>query len=327
MRRRKFIALVGGTAVAWPLGARAQQPGLPVIGYLSSASPERDAGRLQAFREGLSEAGYIEGRNVALEYRWAEEILDRLPVLAADLVRRQVAVIAPAGHVLGTLAVKAATTTIPVVFVTGVDPVAHGLVTSLNRSGTNLTGITTLGLELEPKRLELLHGVIPGATTIGALVNRKHPNAEAQSTALRTAASALGLRLHILDVETEHEFDVAFARLAQLQASGVVIVTDGLFISQSQRLAALAVRHAIPAIFQVRAFAAAGGLMSYGHDVLKMYRQAGTYVARILKGEMPRDLPVQQVTKVELIINLKSAKAMGLTVPPTLIARADEVIE
>jgi ABC-type uncharacterized transport system substrate-binding protein len=327
MRRRDFITLLGGATGAWPLVARAQQPAMPVIGYLSSASPQQDAGRLRAFRQGLSEAGYTEGQNVAFEYRWAEEKLDRLPALAADLVRRQVAVIAPAGHVLGTLAVKDATTTVPVVFVTGVDPVAFGLVASLNRPGSNLTGITTLGLELEAKRLELLHAVNPAANTIGALVNRIHPNVEAQSRALQTAARALGVRLHILDGGKEHDFDIAFARLAELQASGVVIVTDALFISKSEQLAALALRHAMPAIFQNRAFAVAGGLMSYGANLLEMYRQAGTYVGRILKGEKAGDLPVQQVTKVELIINLKSARAMALTVPLALLARADEVIE
>jgi putative ABC transport system substrate-binding protein len=287
----------------------------------------RDAGRLQAFRQGLREAGYIEGQNVALEYRWAEEKFDRLPAMAAELVRLQVAVIAPAGHVLGTFAAKAATTTVPVVFVTGVDPVALGLVASLSRPGGNLTGIANLGLELEPKRLELLHGAIPAATTIGVLVNRIHPDVEAQSRALEAAARALGLKVHMLHAGTEHDLDIAFARLAVLQASGVVIVTDAFFISQSEQLAALAVRYAMPAIFQYRAFTTAGGLMSYGPDLPGMYRQAGTYVGRILKGEKAGDLPVQQVTKVELIVNLKSARAMGLTIPGALLARVDEVIE
>src|SRR5262245_56616605 len=326
MRRREFITLLGGAA-AMPFLARAQQPALPVIGYLSSASPQQDAGRLRAFRQGLSEAGYAEGRNVAFEYRWAEENLDRLPALVADLVHRQVAVLAQAGHVLGAVAAKAATNTVPVVFVTGVDRVAQGLVTSLSQPGSNLTGITTLGLELEPKRLELLHSAIPAATTIGALVNPNHPNVEAQSRVLQGAARTMGLRLQILNDGTEHDFDIAFARLAELQAGGVVIATDGLFISHGERLAALAVRHAMPAIFQVRVFALAGGLMSYGPDFLEMYRQAGIYVGRILKGEKTGDLPIQQVTKVELIINLKSAKGMGLAIPSTLLARADEVIE
>ena len=327
MRRRDFITLLGGVAAAWPMAARAQQPAMPVIGYLSSASPDRDAGRLRAFRQGLSETGFIEGRNVAIEYRWADEQHDRLPALAADLVHQQVAVIAQAGHVLGVFAAKAATTTIPIVFVTGVDPVGLGLVASLSRPGVNLTGVTTLGIELEPKRLELLHGLIPAARTVGALVNRMHPIAEAQSSELQAAARGLGLKLQILDASTERDFDAVFARLVELQADGLVIATDGLFISQSEHLARLAVRHAMPAIFQLRAFAAAGGLMSYGGDFAEMYRQSGVYVGRILKGEKPVDLPVQQVTRVELVLNLKTAKALGLDVPPTLLVRADEVIE
>ena len=327
MRRRDFITLLGGVAAAWPMAARAQQPAMPVIGYLSSASPDRYAGRLRAFRQGLSETGFIEGRNVAIEYRWADEQHDRLPALAADLVHQQVAVIAQAGHVLGVFAAKAATTTIPIVFVTGVDPVGLGLVASLSRPGVNLTGVTTLGIELEPKRLELLHGLIPAARTVGALVNRMHPIAEAQSSELQAAARALGLKLQILDASTERDFDAVFARLVELQADGLVIATDGLFISQSEHLARLAVRHAMPAIFQLRTFAAAGGLMSYGGDFAEMYRQSGAYVGRILKGEKPVDLPVQQVTRVELVLNLKTAKALGLDVPPTLLVRADEVIE
>ena len=327
MRRRDFITLLGGVAAAWPMAARAQQPAMPVIGYLSSASPDRDAGRLRAFRQGLSETGFIEGRNVAIEYRWADEQHDRLPALAADLVHQQVAVIAQAGHVLGVFAAKAATTTIPIVFVTGVDPVGLGLVASLSRPGVNLTDVTTLGIELEPKRLELLHGLIPAARTVGALVNRMHPIAEAQSSELQAAARALGLKLQILDASTERDFDAVFARLVDLQADGLVIATDGLFISQSEHLARLAVRYAMPAIFQLRTFAAAGGLMSYGGDFAEMYRQSGAYVGRILKGEKPVDLPVQQVTRVELVLNLKTAKALGLDVPPTLLVRADEVIE
>ena len=327
VQRREFITLLGGAAAMWPLAAGAQQPAMPVIGYLSSASPDRDAGRLRAFRQGLSETGFIEGRNVAIKYRWADEQHDRLPALAADLVHQQVAIIAQAGHVLGVFAAKAATTTIPIVFVTGVDPVGLGLVASLSRPGVNLTGVTTLGIELEPKRLELLHGLIPAARTVGALVNRMHPIAEAQSSELQAAARALGLKLQILDASTERDFDAVFARLVELQADGLVIATDGLFISQSEHLARLAVRHAMPAIFQLRTFAAAGGLMSYGGDFAEMYRQSGVYVGRILKGEKPVDLPVQQVTRVELVLNLKTAKALGLEVPPTLLARADEVIE
>jgi putative ABC transport system substrate-binding protein len=326
MTRREFITLLGGAA-AWPLAARAQQPKMPVIGYLSSAFPDRDGGRLRSFRQGLNETGYVEGKNVAIEYRWAEEQNDRLPTLAADLVSRQVSVIAMAGQVLGAFAAKAATKTIPIVFLTGGDPVALGLVSSLNRPGGNLTGVTTLSAELEPKRLELLHDLVPKATTIGALVNQTNPIAETQSRDLQAAARALGLKLQILNASTERDFDTVFARLVELQASGLVIGTDGLFISQSEHLAALTMRHAVPAIFQFRTFAAAGGLMSYGGSLADMYRQSGVYTGRILKGEKPGDLPVQQVTRVELIINLKSAKELRLDVPPTLLARADEVIE
>ena len=316
-----------GCAAAWSSAARAQQPAMPVIGFLSSASPGRDAGRLDAFRQGLSEAGYAEGRNVAIEYRWAEEQNDRLPALAADLVRRQVAVIAVAGQVLGVLAAKAATRTIPVVFLTGADPVALGLVASLNRPGGNVTGVTTLGVELEPKRLELLYGLIPTARTVGALVNPTNPNAEVQTRELQPAARALGLKLELLQATSERDFDGVFARLAELKAGGLVIGTDGLFISRGEQLGALAARHSVPAIFQFRAFAAAGGLMSYGGSLTDMYRQSGVYTGRILKGEKPADLPVQQVTKVELILNLKTAKALGLTIPLPLLGRADEVIE
>ena len=326
MRRREFITALGGAA-AWPLAARAQQPAMPVIGFLSSASPGRDAGRLDAFRQGLSEAGYAEGRNVAIEYRWAEEQNDRLPALAADLVRRQVAVIAVAWQVLGVLAAKAATRTSPVVVLTGADPVALGLVASLNRPGGNVTGVTTLSVELEPKRLELLYGLVPTATTIGALVNPTNPNAEVQTRELQPAARALGLKLELLQATSERDFDGVFARLAELKAGGLVIGTDGLFISRGEQLGALAARHSVPAIFQFRAFAAAGGLMSYGGSLTDMYRQSGVYTGRILKGEKPADLPVQQVTKVELILNLKTAKALGLTIPLPLLGRADEVIE
>jgi putative tryptophan/tyrosine transport system substrate-binding protein len=301
---------------------------MPVIGFLSSTSSDRDAGRLRAFRQGLSETGFVEGWNVAIEYRWAEDQNDRLPALAADLVSRRVAVIATAGDVLGMVAAKAATTTIPIVFVTGRDPVELGLVASLSRPGGNLTGVTTLSTELEPKRLELLHEPVPTATTIGALVNPTSRNVEVLSRNLRAAAGTLGLKLQILNARTESELDNVFATLIQLQAGGLVIGTDALFISQSERLAALSVRHAVPAIFQFRAFAAAGGLMSYGEgSIADFYRQSGVYTGRILKGEKPTDLPVQQSTKVELIINLKTTKALGLTFPLSLLGRADEAIE
>jgi putative ABC transport system substrate-binding protein len=323
--RRAFITLLAGAA--WPLAARAQQPAMPVIGFLSSASPGRDAGRLRGFQQGLRDIGYVEGQNVAIEYRWAEEQNDRLPALARELVRRQVSVIAVAGQVLGVFAAKAATASIPIVFLTGGDPVALGLVDSLNRPGANLTGVTTLGAELEPKRLELIQNVVRSTKTIGALVNPTNPNAQSQSRDLLAAARALGLDLNIVHADAEEQFDTVFAKLVELRVGGLMIATDGLFISRGEHLAGLAVRHALPAIFQVRAFAAAGGLMSYGGSLAEMYRQSGIYTGRILKGEKPGDLPVQQVTRVELIINLKTAKALGLEIPPTLLARADEVIE
>ena len=324
--RRDFISLIGGT-VAWPVAARAQQPAMPVVGFLSSAFPDRDAGRLQAFRQGLGEAGFVEGRNVAIEYRWAEEQNDRLPALAADLVKRHVAVIAVAGQVLGVFAAKAATATIPIIFLTGGDPVELGLVASLNRPGGNLTGVTTLSVEMEQKRLELLHGLVPTAKTIGALVNPPNPNTRIQLPALEAAARKLGRKLEVVEAVTDSDFEAAFARLVELKAGGLVVTTDGLFISRGEHLGALALRHAMPAIFQFRAFAAAGGLLSYGGSLAEMYRQSGVYTGRVLKGEKPAELPVQQVTRVELIVNLKSAKALGLDVPPALVARAEEVIE
>jgi ABC-type uncharacterized transport system substrate-binding protein len=327
MNRRAFITLIGGTAAAWPRAARAQQPAMPVIGFLSSASPGRDAGRLAAFRQGLGETGCVEGRNVAIEYRWADEDIDRLPALAADLVARRVALIGVAGQVRGVLAAKAATSVIPIVFLTGADPVALGLVASLNRPGGNLTGITTLSVELEPKRLELLHDVLPAAASLGALLNRTNPNAELQSKALQPAAQKLGRKLQFFNAGSEHDLEAIFSSAREQQIGGLVIATDGLFISRGELLGALAQRHALPAVFQFQAFAAAGGLMSYGGSLAELYRQSGIYAGRILKGERPGDLPVQQVTKVELIVNLRTAKALGLDVPRTLIARADEVIE
>jgi putative tryptophan/tyrosine transport system substrate-binding protein len=280
-----------------------------------------------AFRQGLADIGYVEGRNVSIEYRWADEEIDRLPALAADLVARRVTVIGVAGQVLGVLAAKAATTTIPIVFLTGADPVALGLVASLNRPGGNLTGVTTLSVELEPKRFELLHGLLPVTATIGALLNRTNPNSAPQSRALQAAAHMLGRKLQFFDAGTERDLNAVFASARELQVSGLVIATDGLFISRGELLGSLAVRYALPAVFQFHAFAAAGGLMSYGGSLAELYRQSGAYAGRILKGERPADLPVQQVTKVELIVNLKTAKALGLEISPTLLARADEVIE
>jgi putative ABC transport system substrate-binding protein len=328
MRRREFITLLVGAAAAWPLAARAQQPAIPVIGLLASESPDPTADRVRAFRQGLGETGYVEGRNVAIEYRWAEGHNDRLLPLAADLVRRQVSVIAAPGSTPGALAAKAATTTIPIVFVTGADPIAAGFVQSLSRPGGNATGVTTLNVEVGPKRLQLLHELVPAASTMALLVNPTNPTlADALVRDAQAAARPLGLKLHVLHARTEPDFDKVLASLAELRAGGLVIGADTYFNSRIEQLAALTVRHAVPAIYQLRAFAAAGGLMSYGGSITDAYRLAGIYTGRILKGEKPADLPVQQATKVELFINLKTANMLGLTVPTPLLGRADEVIE
>jgi putative tryptophan/tyrosine transport system substrate-binding protein len=328
VKRRAFITLLGGAAAAWPLAARAQQPAMPMIGFLSTASPRLYEHRLRPFREGLKEAGYVEGRNVEIDYRWAEAQDHRLPVLAAELVQRRVAVIVAAGGTPSAVAAKAATTTIPIVFGVAVDPVEVGLVASLNRPGGNVTGVTNLNVEVGPKRLELLHELLPSVTVIAVLVNPASPAiAELFLRSMQAAAHTLGLKLHVLHASTERDFDTAFATLVQLRAGALVISPEILYNARIEQLAALTVRHAVPAIYQYRQFVAAGGLLSYGSDEREYYRQVGSYVGRILKGEKPGDLPVQQATKVELIINLKTAKALGLTVPLPLLARADEVIE
>jgi putative ABC transport system substrate-binding protein len=327
VRRREFITLLGSAAV-WPLAARAQQAAMPAIGVLSAEWRDLFADRLRAFHEGLSETGYVEGRNLAIEYRWAEGRNDQLPALAAELVRRQVTVIVTAGSTPAALAARAATTTIPIVFYLGADPVEVGLVTSLSRPGGNLTGVVTLNVEVGAKRLELLHELIPTATVVALLLNPTNPTlAQTLSRDLQAAARTLGLQLHVLHASNEREIDTAFATLVQLRAGALVIGADALFNSRSEQLAALTVRHAVPAIYQFREFVSAGGLMSYGTTVVDTYRPVGVYTGRILKGEKPAELPVQQATRLELIINLKTAKALGITVPLPLLGRADEVIE
>ena len=323
MRRRDFISLLGGTA-AWPLAARAQQP-RPVIGFLSNRSPDGDRALMADFRRGLAETGFVEQQNLAIESRWADAQYDRLPALAADLIRRQVKVIVASGPAAAVA--KAATLTVPIVFTVGVDPVEIGLVTGLSRPGGNLTGVTTLAIELGPKRLELLHELVPAATVFALLVNPAAPTTQTQSRAMQAAAAAIGVQLHVLHASTDRDFDAVFATLAALRAGGLVIGVDPLFSDQSEQLGALSLRHAMPMIFRGAEFAAAGGLIGYGGSNADSNRLVGVYTGRILKGEKPADLPVQQVTKVEMIVNLRTAKALGLTVPLALLTRADEVIE
>jgi putative ABC transport system substrate-binding protein len=327
MRRREFIGSLIGTAVAWPLAVRAQQSAMPVIGYLNGASAASSRYNVRAFHQGLRETGYVEGQNVAIEYRWAESQYDRLPAMAVDLVRRRVNVIAT-GTTPAALAAKAATTTIPIVFEAGVDPVEVGLVASLSRPGGNITGVTNLAMAVAAKGLEVIHELLPTATIMALLINPTNPRVMDPVTRdVQAAARTLGLQLHVLHASTEQDFETAFSTSLQLHAGGLVIGPDLLFLNHTEQLAVLTVRHALPAIYTNREFAAAGGLMSYGSSLADAFRLAGHYVGRILKGEKPADLPVVQSAKVELIINLKTAKALGITIPPLIMERADEVIE
>ena len=320
--------LIGGAAAAWPLTARAQQPAMPVVGYLSATSPDANSGSLEAFREGLKIADYIEGQNVTIQYRWANNESDRLPELAADLARRKVGVIVAPDSTSAVQAAQTATATIPIVFRIGTDPIKEGFVASLNRPGGNLTGLTTLGVELMPKRLELLREIKPTSSIIALLVNPTNPAiAEAGAAELQAKVGELGVQLHVLQASTEREIELIFMKLAELRADGLVIATDAFFNARNEQLATLALRYSVPAIYQFREFTAAGGLMSYGGSVPDIYRLVGVYTGRILRGEKPADLPVQQLTKVELIINLKTARALGLAVPLPLLGRADGVIE
>jgi putative ABC transport system substrate-binding protein len=326
IERRKFLAALGGAA-AWPLAARAQQSTMPVIGYLSSFPADINSKLAQAFRQGLNDAGFFEGRNVIIEYRWdGEGRYDQLPTMAADLVGRRAAVLF-ASPIPAALAAKAATTTVPIVFAIGSDPIETGLVVSLNRPAGNVTGATFLSVELGAKRLELLRDFVPKIASIGLLVNPNNPNAAVQTKEMQAATTALGLHLHVLSAGSQSDFDNAFATLVQERTDALVVSADPFFFSHRDQVVALALRYSMPAVYYAREFVAAGGLISYASSFSDSFRQAATYVGRILKGEKPADLPVLQPTKFELVINLKTAKALGLSVPPTLLARADEVIE
>jgi putative ABC transport system substrate-binding protein len=326
MKRREFITLLGGTAATWPLAARAQQA-MPVIGYLGAGSPQSNAIRLDAVRQGLVEAGYVEGQNFVFDYRWAEDQNERLPALAAQLVRRDVALILTGGGSTATVAAKSATATIPIVFITGADPIKLGFVASFNRPGSNLTGVSFLVNALVAKQFEVLHETVPKTALIGYLVNPTYTNAEADTRNVLAAAEVVGQKLLVVQAHTDSELEAAFVTLIQQRAGALVVGADPFFTDRRDRLVELAARQKIPAIYFVREFVSAGGLMSYGTSITEAYRIVGLYAGRILKGEKPADLPVQQSTKVELIVNLKTAKALGLTVPPQIVARADEVIE
>jgi putative ABC transport system substrate-binding protein len=328
MKRREFMTVLGGAAAAWPIAARAQQSAMPVIGFLHSASAAAFAAHLAAFRKGLSEAGYVEDRNVAIDYRWAEGQNDRLPALAAELVHRRVAVIVTPGSTAATLAAKAATATIPIVFVIGADPVKIGLVASLNRPGGNVTGINDIGVDIGAKRLGFLHELLPRATRFGVLVNPDNPSiTETFVAELQTAASAIGRQIEVVTASTNADIDTAFATLVEKRADALLNGPDALFVTRRVQLITLAVRHALPALYHRRELAEAGGLMSYGSDLPDQFRQTGGYVGRILRGEKPADMPVQLPTRFEFVINLQTAKTLGIEIPATLLARADEVIE
>ncbi len=327
MRRREFITLLGGTALAWPVAARAQQPAMPVVGFLSPGLPEPSSFLVAAFREGLKEASYVEGQNVIIEYRWAKGHYDQLQTLAADLVRRQVAVIAATGGTISAQAAKAATTTIPIVFNVGDDPIKSGLVASFNRPGGNITGVNTLSPVLEAKRLGLLRELVPQATLVAVLLNPTNPDAELQRRNLQVAASAIGQQLRIFNASSETDFDMAFGALVQQRADALLVGNDVFFTNRREQIVTLVSRHAIPAIYAFRSFAESGGLMSYSTNLVEVYRQVGLYVGRALKGEKPGDLPVVQPTRFELVINLKTAKALGVKISDNLLSLADEVIE